>query len=54
MLNNVRFSGRLSRNTECPFFSRTIDGFPQVNFYEGARFAELVGKPNMFDIDPFF
>ena len=53
VFNNVRFSRRLSQITEDPLFVE-LGGFPKINFFDTAQFAEFVGWPKMFDNVPFF
>ena len=53
MFNNVRFSRRLSQITKDALFVE-LGGFPKINFFDTAQFAEFVGWPKMFDIVPFF
>ena len=53
MFNNVRFSRRLSDITKDALFVE-VGGFPKVNFFDNAQYAELVGWPKIFDNVPFF
>ena len=53
VFNNVRFSRRLSQITEDALFVE-LGGFPKINFFDTAQFAEFVGWPKMFDNVPFF
>ena len=52
MFNNVRFSRRLSQITEDALFVE-LGGFPKINLFDTAQFAEFVGWAKMFDNVPF-
>ena len=53
MFNNVRLSRRLSQITEDALFVEP-GGFPKINFFDTAQFAEFFGWPKMFDNVSFF